>query len=136
MPQSPLLCDANSPPQAEEEEYKSDGLDESEDEEAARAAKRRRTAKGKGKAAAVEAPKTKKAKAAAKRKAKRAAKGSDDDDDYEDSDDDEYTAPARGLLSPSKKIVDPNVRPPNGSFEECAECQKDFTVVSSSFSLF
>jgi DNA repair protein RAD7 len=107
----------------------SDGLDESDDEEATHATKKRKTAKGKGKAVDQETPKTKRAKAAAKRKAKRDA-NDDGDDDYEDSDDDEYTAPARGLFSPSKKTVDPSARPPNGSFEECAECGKDFTVVS------
>jgi hypothetical protein len=101
-------------------------LDKSEDEETVQAVKRRKVAKGKGRGVEKDDVKWKKTKSAAKRRSKR---GVGSNDDYEDSEDDEYTAPAQGLFSPSKKTVDPSVRPPNGSFEECVQCGKDFTVV-------
>lgn len=67
-----------------------------------------------------------KAKAAAKVKAKAKGKGKKgDDDDFEDDEDDEedaYTALSKMWKDSSK--------PPVGSFEPCARCSKQFTVVS------
>ena len=64
-----------------------------------------------------------KAKAKAKGKGKGKGKKGDDDDYEDDSDEDEdaYTA-----LS---KMWKDTAKPPVGSFEECARCKKQFTVV-------
>ena len=78
-----------------------------------------------------EAPKSKKrkltkaAEAKLKAKAKAKAKKSRDDDDYNEDEDDEdaYTA----LVKDSYK----STRPPVGSFENCAKCKQQFTVVCS-----
>jgi hypothetical protein len=67
-----------------------------------------------------------KQKMAAKKRAKK-RKDNDDDDDYEDGED-EYTALSKSLWK-SKSV---NAKPPNGSFEKCANCSKRFTVVRSS----
>lgn len=68
-----------------------------------------------------------KAKAAAKKKAKgkkgKGKKGSDDDYE-EDSEDDAYTKISKSLWNGAGSS-----KPPNGSFEKCAECGKQFTVV-------
>lgn len=61
--------------------------------------------------------------AAAKSKAKKKAK---EDGEYEGSSEDEYTAVSRNLWSMGSS-GDP--KPPVGSFEECARCEKQFTVV-------
>lgn len=91
----------------------SDHLDESEEEKAP--AKKRKTTK------VAEAKQKAKAKAAAKKK-----KG-DGDEDYEDSedeDDDVYTALSRNM------VANAAASPPKpGSFEECARCEIQFTVV-------
>ena len=63
-----------------------------------------------------------KLKAKEKAKAKKKAKKGDDDDDYEDSEDDPYNA-----LSKMWKNDLP--KPPVGSFEKCAKCRTQFTVV-------
>lgn len=64
-----------------------------------------------------------KAAAAAKAKAKKKAK---EDGDYEESSEDEYTA-----ISKSSRSMGGNggPKPPVGSFENCARCEKQFTVV-------
>lgn len=95
-----------------DEEYNSDHLDESEEEKAP--AKKRKTTK------AAEAKQKAKAKAAA------AKKGSKDDDyeDSEDEDDDVYTALSRNM------VANAAASPPKpGSFEDCARCEIQFTVV-------
>lgn len=91
----------------------SDHLDESEGEKAP--AKKRKTTK------VVEAKQKAKAKAAAKKK-----KGHEDDDyeDSEDEDDDVYTALSRNMVA--NKAAPP---PKPGSFEDCARCEIQFTVV-------
>ncbi|KAI0933361.1 hypothetical protein AcV5_005524 [Taiwanofungus camphoratus] len=88
--------------------YDSDNLDEPDEEEPL--PKKRKLTK----AAEV------KLKAKEKAKAKRAKK-KQDDDDYEDEDEDAYTAL-------SKMWKDDLPKPPVGSFEECARCDKQFTV--------
>ena len=92
--------------------YASDNLDEPEE---APAPKKRKQSK------AAEAKQKEKEKAKAKKKAKKG----DDDDDYEDSDQDPYSA-----LSKMWKGDIP--KPPVGSFEDCARCKKQFTVVRPS----
>ncbi|CAL1703119.1 unnamed protein product [Somion occarium] len=89
------------------EEYASDHLDETDEEQPAQ--KKRKMTK------TAEAKEKAKAKANAKKK-----KG--DDEDFEDSDEDEdaYTA-----LS---KMWKDNSKPPVGSFENCARCNKQFTT--------
>ena len=64
------------------------------------------------------------AKLKAKEKKKRGKKHSDDED-YED--DDNYTAVSKSLWSNNTP------KPPIGSFENCAVCKKQFTVVSPCF---
>lgn len=56
-------------------------------------------------------------KAKAKAKAKKSKDDDEDDEDYEDA----YTA----LVKDSYK----SARPPVGSFENCAKCKQQFTVV-------
>ncbi|KAG8902903.1 hypothetical protein FRB99_003962 [Tulasnella sp. 403] len=91
--------------------YNSDNLDESDGGDAGNRGKKKKSKAELGKA---------KAKAAA-RKRKRGE--DDDDDDYEDEED-EYTAPSRGGVAAGG-------RPPDvGSFENCAECGKRFTVAT------
>lgn len=64
------------------------------------------------------------AKLKAKEKKKRGKK--DDDDDYDDDDDeDTYTALSRNMMKNAAS------KPPIGSFENCAVCGKQFTVVSN-----
>ncbi|KAI1787718.1 RNI-like protein [Ganoderma leucocontextum] len=88
--------------------YASDNLDEPDEEPAP---KKRKQSK------AAEAKQKEKEKAKAKKKAKKG-----DDDDYEDDEDeDPYSA-----LSKMWKNDLP--KPPVGSFEDCARCEKQFTV--------
>ena len=88
--------------------YNSDHLDESEDEKPKKKRKMTKAAEAKAKAAA-------KAKATAKKK-------KDDDDDFEDNEEeDPYNALSKMWKDTSK--------PPVGSFETCARCDKQFTVV-------
>lgn len=56
-----------------------------------------------------------------KAKAKKTKEEEDDDDDDDDDYEDAYTA----LVKDSYK----STRPPVGSFENCAKCKKQFTVV-------
>lgn len=118
---SVLTCLDNVQNDNDNEEYASDKLDESEGEEPA--LKKRKLSK------AAEA----KAKAAAKEKAKAKAKGKgkgkrgDDNDDYEEGSDEEEDA-----YTALSKMWKDSAKPPIGSFEECAKCSKQFTVVSSS----
>ena len=90
-------------------------MDEPEDEEPAptrrKQSKAAQKAKEKGKA---------KEKEKAKAKAKKGKKG--DDDNYEDEGEDPYSA-----LSKMWKGDLP--KPPVGNFENCAKCEKQFTVV-------
>lgn len=61
-----------------------------------------------------------KAKEAAKKKGKKGA----DNDDYEDGEgSDSYNALSRALHANNRS------KPPVGSFEDCAKCAKQFTVV-------
>ena len=93
-----------------QEDYASDNLDEPEEEQPAKKRKQSKVpqkAKEKGKE-----------KAKAKKKAKKG-----DDDDYEDDEEDPYSA-----LSKMWKNDLP--KPPIGNFENCARCEKQFTVVS------
>ncbi|OJA08941.1 hypothetical protein AZE42_07502 [Rhizopogon vesiculosus] len=87
-------------------DYASDELDDPEEESPAK--KRKST---KGRATAV-------AKAKAKKKAK-------EDGDYEGSSEDEYTAVSKNLWSMGGNG---GPKPPVGSFENCAKCEKQFTV--------
>ncbi|PIL33306.1 hypothetical protein GSI_04756 [Ganoderma sinense ZZ0214-1] len=89
--------------------YASDDLDEPEEEPAPKKRKQSKAAEAKQKA---------KAKAKAKKKGK---KGDDDDDYEDDEDEDPYSA-----LSKMWKNDLP--KPPVGSFENCARCEKQFTV--------
>ncbi|KAH7890166.1 RNI-like protein [Phlebopus sp. FC_14] len=86
--------------------YTSDQLDEPEEESPV---KKRKSGKGK-------------ATAAAKAKAKKKAK---EDGDYEGSSEDEYRAVSKSLWSMGGNG---NPKPPVGSFENCARCEKQFTV--------
>ena len=90
------------------EGYESDNLDEPEEP----------TPKKRKQSKAAEA----KQKAKEKAKAKKKAKKGDDDNGDEDEDEDPYSA-----LSKMWKGDLP--KPPVGSFEDCARCQKQFTVV-------
>lgn len=63
------------------------------------------------------------ATAATKAKAKKKAK---DDGEYEGSSEDEYRAISKNLWSVGGNGVP---KPPAGSFETCARCEKQFTVV-------
>jgi hypothetical protein len=60
-----------------------------------------------------------KLKAKEKAKAKKAKKDDDNDDDEEE---DVYTALSKSMYQPT--------RPSVGSFENCAKCKKQFTMVS------
>jgi DNA repair protein RAD7 len=92
--------------------YASDELDEAEEEDESPKKKRKTTS------AAAQA----KAKEAAKKKAKKGKKGGDDN--YSDSGSDSYNALSKALWTNNK------TKPPVGSFEDCAKCAKQFTVVS------
>ena len=88
------------------EEQPDDAMDVDEEEEMeASSAKKRKLSKA----------------AEAKLKAKEKKKKGKDDDDYDE--DDAYTALSRSLRNNSAS------RPPIGSFENCAVCKKQFTVV-------
>jgi len=93
--------------------YASDELDDPEEESPAK--KKRKSTKGR-------------ATAAAKAKAKKKAK---DDGDYEGSSEDEYKAVSKNLWSMGGNG---GPKPPVGSFENCARCEKQFTVVRLFFS--
>ncbi|KAG0696990.1 RNI-like protein [Suillus ampliporus] len=86
--------------------YASDELDDPAEESPV---KKRKSAKGR-------------ATAAAKAKAKKKAK---DDGEYEGSSEDEYRAMSKNLWS---KGGNGGPKPPAGSFETCARCEKQFTV--------
>jgi hypothetical protein len=96
--------------------YNSDDLDDPEDEEEEEEslAKKRKL--------------TKAAEAKQKAKAKKKKKGSDDED-YNDEDD-AYTALSKSLWTNNGSS---SSKPPVGSFEECAVCEKQFTVVCPDF---
>jgi DNA repair protein RAD7 len=87
--------------------YASDDLDE-DDEDITPAKKRRRT-------------KASEEKTKGKEKKKK-------DDENSDSEEDAYTALSRSLRSAKN-----SPRPPVGSFENCAKCEKQFTVVCHLF---
>ena len=95
--------------------YNSDDLDdpEGEEEEEAPAKKRKLT---------------KAAEAKQKANAKKKKKGSDDEN-YNDEDD-AYTALSKSLWTNKGSS---SSKPPVGSFEECAVCEKQLTVVCSDF---
>jgi hypothetical protein len=67
-----------------------------------------------------------KVKAKAKARKGKNKKGASDDDEYKDSEEDEYTALSKGGFTRTGKG---RVLPPVGSFENCAKCDKKFTVV-------
>jgi hypothetical protein len=68
------------------------------------------------------------AKLKAKEKAKKKkGKNDDKDEDDVDSEDDAYNALSKSLWS------NKGSKPPVGSFEHCARCEKQFTVVSLSY---
>ena len=91
--------------------YASDELDEPEEDEAPAKKKRKMTKAAQAK---------EKAKEAAKKKGKKGA----DNDDYEDGEgSDSYHAISRALHANNR------AKPPVGSFEDCAKCAKQFTVV-------
>jgi DNA repair protein RAD7 len=87
--------------------YVSDELDDPEEESPS---KKRKSTKGRATAAA---------KAKAKKKAKETG-------DYEGSSEDEYKAVSTNLWSMGGNG---GPKPPIGSFENCARCEKQFTVV-------
>ena len=93
--------------------FDSDELDEEEEEEVQSPAKKRKLSK----------------KEQEKLRAKEKAKAKKKKDDS-DSSDDEYTALSRRATSNRARGAT-GVKPPVGSFENCAECEKQFTVVSS-----
>lgn len=70
-----------------------------------------------------EAPKPKKRKLtkAAEAKLKAKAKAKKEKDEEDDDDEDVYTALVKDSYKPT--------RPPIGSFESCAKCKQEFTVV-------
>ncbi|KAM5535726.1 hypothetical protein V8D89_010540, partial [Ganoderma adspersum] len=104
---------AEAQPSRSGDGYASNNLDEPEKEPAP---KKRKQSK------AAEAKQKQKEKEKAKAKAKKKGKKGDDDDDYEDDEDeDPYSA-----LSKMWKNDLP--KPPVGSFENCARCEKQFTV--------
>lgn len=105
--------------------YASDALDETEEDKNKPATKKRKLSK-------VTLEKLK-AKEKAKAKTGRKKKAGNADDDYEDSDEDEYTALSRGGFT---RVGKGSVLPPAGSFEDCATCQKRFTVVCLHVALF
>jgi len=111
--------------------YASDELDDTDgdDRGGQPAGKKRKLSK----AALAKLKAKEKAKESAKEKAKYKAKkgkkkGANDDEDYEDEDEDEdeYTALSKGGFTRGGAR---SVLPPAGSFENCAECEKKFTVV-------
>lgn len=100
----------------------SDDLDEEEEQKSP--AKKRKLSK----------KEQEKLKAKEKAKAKRGKKKGGDDSDFEDdSDEDEYSALSRRAISNRDKGA-VSAKPPVGSFETCAECEKQFTVVRTGFS--
>jgi DNA repair protein RAD7 len=92
--------------------YASDNLDESADEGNTPAKKKRKLTK------AAEAKLKAKEKASLQKK-----KGKLDEDD-EDEENDPYKAKSTGLMSSVTGKA-----PPIGTFHECGQCQKKFTVV-------
>jgi DNA repair protein RAD7 len=64
----------------------------------------------------------KRLKAAEKKKAKKRG----DIDSSDDSDDDTYTALSKSMKA---NAASPSVRPPVGTLEVCAKCEKEFSVV-------
>ncbi|PPQ73574.1 hypothetical protein CVT24_007460 [Panaeolus cyanescens] len=106
--------DMDEGPGQEAEAEDEDAMDVDQDEEEAPTpAKKRKLTK------AAEAKL--KAKEKEKMKKKKGKKGSDDD--YEDDEDDAYTALSKGMFN-----VKGAKKAPVGSFEECAVCEKQFTV--------
>jgi DNA repair protein RAD7 len=95
------------------EEYNSDNLDEEAEEDSKPAKKRKLTKRQEVRL-----------KAAEKKKLKR--KGGLDSDD---EDEDEYTALSRGAERNKQRAAALDAKPPVGNFEECAKCEKRFTVV-------
>ncbi|KAF9519693.1 hypothetical protein BS47DRAFT_1336788 [Hydnum rufescens UP504] len=95
-------------------EYDSDDLDE--DEEAT-------SSPSKKKATATEKAKAK-AKAKAAAQAKKKARGDGDYEDDDDDDEDEYSALSKSTASKPVAAAKPSI----GSFENCANCSKKFTV--------
>ena len=94
--------------------YNSDDLDDPEGEEEEEApAKKRKLTKA----------------AEAKQKAKAKKKKGSDDENYNDEDD-AYTALSKSLWTNNGSS---SSKPPVGSFEECAVCEKQFTVVCPDF---
>ncbi|KAF8638840.1 hypothetical protein AX17_001898 [Amanita inopinata Kibby_2008] len=94
--------------------YATDELDESEgNEDGALLTKRRKRTKV----------------SAVKLKANGKKKPVDDDNDFDPQEDDVYTA-----LSRSLRTGESSARPPIGSFERCAECDKQFTVTKYTIS--
>ncbi|KAF7322013.1 Dna dependent atpase [Mycena kentingensis (nom. inval.)] len=94
----------------DDDEYDSDNLDEPE----APAAPQKKQ----------KLSKAAEAKLKAKEKAKAKKKKKEDDDD--DSDEDAYTA-----LAKTGRSNDKSAKPPVGSFEDCAKCEKQFTVTKT-----
>ncbi|KAH8117649.1 RNI-like protein [Phellopilus nigrolimitatus] len=92
-------------------EYDSENLDE--EEESRIPAKKRKLSK-------------EQEKARMKAKNKNRKGGVDDSDD--DSDEDEYTALSRGAAINRARAAVSEAKPPIGSFENCAKCEKQFTV--------
>ncbi|PVF98871.1 RNI-like protein [Serendipita vermifera] len=121
QPSSPDSDEAG-PSQATEEQttptrdnagYVSDNLDESEEDKNSPPKKKRKLSK------AVEAKL--KAKEKATLNAKKGKKKQDDDDD--DDEEDPYNAPSKGWISGATGTA-----PPIGTFQNCAQCEKKFTV--------
>jgi DNA repair protein RAD7 len=95
--------------------YVSDNLDESEGDKNSPPKKKRKFSK------AVEAKLKAKEKAGLNAKK---GKGKGDDDEYDDEED-PYNAPSKGWISGATGTA-----PPIGTFQNCAQCEKKFTVVS------
>ena len=92
----------------------SDNLDESAEEGTSPAKKKRKLTK------AAEAKLKAKEKAALQKKT-----GKKVEDEEEDEEEDPYKAKSKGLMSSAAT----GKAPPIGTFHECAQCQKKFTVV-------
>jgi len=94
----------------------SDNLDESADEGSTPAKKKRKLTK----AAEAKLKAKEKEKASLQKK-----KGKPDQDEEADEEEDPYKAKSKGLMSSAT-----GKPPPIGTFHDCADCQKKFTVVS------
>lgn len=117
-----LYCVLTSGSSQAAADYNSDNLDDDDEGVYKSPAKKRKLSK-------KEEEKLKaREKSKGKGKGKKGKKKGDENDDYEDSsEDDEYTALSRAMERNRTRASAPKA--PIGSFENCAKCEKQFTVV-------